>query len=452
MVAANRSNHEKRSSQRVIFPFPVYLSNGGIGETVNISETGLCVGLERDVSNSKVLSLEIEFPFAEKRIRAFGEKIWESVSKKGDRHLLGLRIINPKPDYIAKIQEAGKNKFIINNKIVSLTNEIRTYLLTIKMKCDEFDLSAPSEKQQEVYIVNIQKRIYAALTKYIKNLYKIFPTFNKEEYQIHRKYCQVMLRNVFIDNVEVNRHVLRKPLDYAGDFMLINYYYDFHDKHLGSTTFEKLINHYSLNLFISKSVVRRKEFFKKKIQEVILAKDQAKILSVGSGSARELTELLNEGRINKDFWFDCLDFERESIKGVQKDLAAVEENKKRHLKIMYINKSLIEVVKENNFDFGKKYDFIYSSGLFDYLKDRIASKMIHNLYSLLKEGGELIVTNAGAEVTSEQMYYGMLGEWDLIYRKPADLLKWAKNFDGAKEISIIDTGTRNSFLFFRIRK
>jgi len=452
MPADKGANSELRSDQRVLFPFPVYLSNGMIGETVNISDSGLCVGLERGVSNSLVLSLEIEFPFSEKRVKVFGEKIWEKKSENGGRHLLGLRVINPKPDYLLRIQETQDRRYFVNEGIVNSTNRIRAYLLNIKKKCDQLDRTDPTDKQRGTFLATIQGPVYAALTKYFKDLHKTFPSFHEEAYPIHRKYCQVMLRNVLIDNVEVNRHVLHKPFDYAGDFMLLNYYYDFHDKHLGITTYEKLLNHYSLNLFIAKSVVRRKEFFKRKIRDVIRSKDQARILSVGSGSAKELTELLREERITKDFWFDCLDFEKESIRCVKKELGGITKEAKKHLNITYINKGLRELVMENKFDFGKQYDLIYSSGLFDYLKDRIATRMIHNLFAILDEGGELIVTNASAEDGHERMYYGMLGEWDLLYRRPADLLNWSAELAGVKETAIIDPGAKNSFLFLRLRK
>jgi hypothetical protein len=452
MSTPKGANSELRSDRRVLFPFPVYLSNGIIGETVNVSDSGLCVGLERDVSNSQVLSLEIEFPFSERRVKVFGEKVWARKPENGDRHFLGLKVINPKPDYLQRIQEVKDKRYYVNEGIVNATNRIRAYLLNIKKKCDQLDLTDPTDRKQRSFLATIQRPVYAALTKYLKDLRKKFPSFNDEAYQIHRKYCQVMLRNVLIDNVEINRHVLHKPFDYAGDFMLINYYYDFHDKHLGITTYEKLLNHYSLNLFIAKSVIRRKEFFKKKIRDVIQSNGQARILSVGSGSAKELTELLQEGRVDKNFWFDCLDFEKESIRYVKKELSRIPEGAKKRLNITYINTSLIEIVKENKFDFGKKYDLIYSSGLFDYLKDRIAKRMIHNLFSVLNKGGELIVTNASAAIDHEQMYYGMLGEWDLLYRRPDDLLKWSAELTGAKEAAIIDTGTKNSFLFLRLKK
>jgi extracellular factor (EF) 3-hydroxypalmitic acid methyl ester biosynthesis protein len=452
MRSANGAKDELRSDQRVLFPFPVYMSNGMIGETVNISDTGLCLGLERDVSNSLVLSLEIEFPFSKDRVKVFGEKIWERNSDNGGRHLLGLRVLNPKPDYLSRVREAREKRYYVNEGIVNSTNQIRAYLLGIKKECDQLDHAHPTEKEQKAFLASIQRTVYATLTKYLKGLHKTFPSFSEEAYQIHRKYCQVMLRNVFIDNVEVNRHVLHKPFDYAGDFMLINYYYDYHDKHLGITTYEKLINHFSLNLFISRSVIRRKEFFKKKIRDVIRSKDQARILSLGSGSAKELTELLREGGIRKDFWFDCLDFEKESIRAVKKELDGIKGEAKKHLNITYINKGLIEIVKENSFDFGKPYDLIYSSGLFDYLKDRVATKMVHNLFSVLKADGELIVTNASAKTDHEQMYYGMLGEWDLLYRHPADLLKWTAELSGAKDVAVIDPGAKNAFLFLRLRK
>ena len=146
MPAAKGAKRELRSDQRVLFPFPVYMSNGMIGETVNISDSGLCVGLERDVSNSLVLSLEIEFPFSETRVKVFGEKIWEKKPENGGRHLLGLRVINPKPDYLQRIQEVTDKRYYVNEDIVNSTNRIRAYLLDIKKKSDQLDLAGPTDE------------------------------------------------------------------------------------------------------------------------------------------------------------------------------------------------------------------------------------------------------------------------------------------------------------------
>jgi 2-polyprenyl-3-methyl-5-hydroxy-6-metoxy-1,4-benzoquinol methylase len=442
----------RREKERILFPFPVYLANGEVGETIDLSETGLCVGLERSISNSQILSIEIEFPFSGKRIRVFGRTIWKSFSKKDNKHIVGLRIINPKDEDVKIIKEAISKKVSINDKVVQMTTDIRAYLLNVKKSCDVVDQNGAEEIEQIEFIKEKKKQVYPYITEHIKNLYKIFQSFNQDEYSIHRKYYQIMLSNILLDNIEVNRHARCQPFGYAGDFMLINYYYDFYDKFLGRSTFEKLINYYSLNLFISISVVKRKEFFKKKLQEVINKSKNTKILSVGSGSARELIELLRERSIKNSFSFDCLDFEKEAVACVKKDLEAIDDDGKKLLNISYINKSLIEVVKQGVSGLNKKYDLVYSSGLFDYLTDRIAEKMLRNLFGLVKEGGELIITNASHENSYERMYYEMLGEWELIYRNPDNLLSWTKLLHDIKEKTVLDIGEKNAFLFLRLKK
>ncbi|MBF0486192.1 MAG: methyltransferase domain-containing protein [Candidatus Omnitrophica bacterium] len=446
-----KHKNERRFSQRIFFPFPVRLMDGNWGKTVDISETGLCVACERDIGNAQILALEIEFPFSGVRLRLFGKRAWQSIEQTS-RDLVGVRFLNLKPEDLKVIREEIKRQESLNKDVVGLTNQIRDYLLRLKAECDHFDILHKNKEIVEEFLGKKKLEVRDALTAHFKAIFFFFSAFGPEEYVFHRRYYQMMLGGLLLDIVEVNRHGKQKPMGYAGDFLLINYYYDFFDKYLGGTSFERLINHYSLNLFISLSVVRRKEFFKKKIAEFVSKRSHCSILSVGSGSARELIELVRDKGIVGALDFECLDFEKEAIAHVKAELEVIPRDRKKGLSITYINKSLMDVIKEGFTHTRKRYDFVYSSGLFDYLSDRIAKRMLHNLYSLIKEGGELIITNASIQNTYERMYYEMLGEWELIYRDSKDLLDWASSIDNVGAADMVDIGEENAFLFLRIRK
>jgi extracellular factor (EF) 3-hydroxypalmitic acid methyl ester biosynthesis protein len=63
----------------------------------------------------------------------------------------------------------------------------------------------------------------------------------------------------------------------------------------------------------------------------------------------------------------------------------------------------------------EKYDFVYCSGLFDYLSDRICSKLIKLFFSMVRPGGKVFVTNMHSNNYDNHMME-MLLEWHLIYR------------------------------------
>jgi extracellular factor (EF) 3-hydroxypalmitic acid methyl ester biosynthesis protein len=70
------------------------------------------------------------------------------------------------------------------------------------------------------------------------------------------------------------------------------------------------------------------------------------------------------------------------------------------------------------------YDFIWSSGLFDYLNDKTACFLLRRLKDMLSPGGTIAVGNFGIENPSRS-YMEIVGEWFLIHRSPADLVRLA---------------------------
>jgi SAM-dependent methyltransferase len=70
----------------------------------------------------------------------------------------------------------------------------------------------------------------------------------------------------------------------------------------------------------------------------------------------------------------------------------------------------------------KKYDLIWSAGLFDYLDDRIAALLLKKVWRNLKDGGQIIFGNFGPDNPTRN---GMelVVRWYLIHRTAEDLVK-----------------------------
>jgi SAM-dependent methyltransferase len=162
----------------------------------------------------------------------------------------------------------------------------------------------------------------------------------------------------------------------------MSYIYDFHNKYLGDSSYGKLINFYTCNIPISTSVVKRKNFFKKKILEILHSRTFPKVLSVGSGPARELLELIREARLVKPLYFDCLDFEKRALDYIQTELQKIESKKKSYLHIGFINKNILDLIKDEKIENAfKKYDLVYAS------TDPVINK---RKYQLIKEARAIL--------------------------------------------------------------
>ena len=74
----------------------------------------------------------------------------------------------------------------------------------------------------------------------------------------------------------------------------------------------------------------------------------------------------------------------------------------------------------------QKFDLIYSTGLYDYLDQRTASKLTHRLFDLLNPGGQLLLANFLPDVWICG-YMETFMDWKLTYRTPQQLMDTTVN-------------------------
>lgn len=318
--------------------------------------------------------------------------------------------------------QANSNK----NKIEFLTNEIQNikqYLSKIKKNLDNNDKKNPDISEQSKFLDKIKTPFFEKMNKHFEITSKIFDEFNKEDYIRYQEYY---LRQVFdlLYFPEINKHIYNKPFGYPGDYAIMNYILDYQDDYLGNSSYEKLINHYSCKLPFCQSNVVRKEYFKRKILEESNKCENTKISSVACGSIREFLDLrdfnLNIGQ------FNCIDFEPKVFAFIQEELK--KKNFKSDISIKFILKNIIEISKSGLInEIIKPQNFIYFSGIFDYLPDRLAQKVIMEFVRVLADGGRMIICNSSKKNKRLHSYYEVLGKWIMIYRDEEDLKKLLKN-------------------------
>jgi 2-polyprenyl-3-methyl-5-hydroxy-6-metoxy-1,4-benzoquinol methylase len=454
-----RVTPDRRTSPRFRAVFAVKLKGSSsskeistvLGESINLSHSGACLNLERELMHPSVAILSIKFPMLpdfETRI-----KILWSKSKEG-RISYGVHFLDLKEKFPSILKEALSKYESLNSELIPLVNSMRNFLQGIKNKFDEFDKVYPLVQKQIDFIEGNKKETYKKLDNYFGKIWEIAMRCDEKSYNVHRSYFQQMLHPLVEEIVEINRHIYRKPLGYAGDYMVMNYIYDYQkNKYLGNSSYERLINNYTCNIPIASCNIKRKEFFKRKILKAIKTKDNARIMSVGCGPLRELIELLEEGKVRKPLSFKCVDFEKGAIDYVKSQLEKIDSERKRFLYIEYLHQNIINIIKNKEIkEKIKNQDLIYCSGVIDYLRDRIAGRLVRELFQLLNDKGVLIVCNATLENSSHRAYYEMLGEWSMIYRTKEEMLDWMKGIKDVQEISFEEPPGCSKYLFLRITK
>lgn len=250
-------------------------------------------------------------------------------------------------------------------------------------------------------------------------IFRDIMNFEKENMASGQEDKVYKLKNLFVKKIrkifergELTGWILRKPYGYAGDFKIIEDIYENDPTTIG---FERLFDNYIQMSAISVAVRNRKDDFKRFIARFIRKKQgqPIRIMDLASGPCREIRELLSEENdLCARATFDCYDNDEHSIEFAS-DLLEQYPN------VHFIKENATRIAFRKDIDalIGKKYDFIYSTGLFDYFEERLATKLIANLRRLLAPGGEMIISDVRDKYSNPSVHFmEWVGEWELVYR------------------------------------
>jgi SAM-dependent methyltransferase len=108
-----------------------------------------------------------------------------------------------------------------------------------------------------------------------------------------------------------------------------------------------------------------------------------------------------------------------------------------------------------------EFDFIYSAGLYDYIKTSLLDHakgtiaLTKNLFDLLKPGGTLIVGNFnGNNPRDLRFIMEYVLDWQLIYRSKEDMFDFTRSIpeNTIKEMKILDEPSRVQYFLKVIKK
>lgn len=269
------------------------------------------------------------------------------------------------------------------------------------------------------------------LDRVLDAVFGYFADYEKENSQDESKVYK--MKRFFISHCrslirlgKYNRHVIDKPYGYHGDFMIIEEIY----KNSPDTTgIERCMDNYFLRSAASIATRNRKENFKNYLTDFFRGRsdENMQVLDLASGPCTDIIEFLDcLGDDGKKIQMDCLEHDTNAIQYSQSKL----KNKNYNDQICFIQKNAIKVALTKNvaFHLPKKYDLIFSTGLFDYLDEKISGLLIHNLKNLLKANGLLIISNYRDKWSNPSRHFMEWGgDWELVYRTQDEFIKLFRN-------------------------
>lgn len=210
-----------------------------------------------------------------------------------------------------------------------------------------------------------------------------------------------------------------KPFGYAGDFKIID---DIYQNNPRTTGFDRLWDNWFQLLAAPKAVRERKRDFKKLILDFIKERRNKNIhiMDLACGSAREIKELLEaEPELVKKVTFDCCDLDMRAL-----DYARRMVNGAANVNFFQKNAVRLALKKNIKDEIQQDYDLIYSTGLFDYFDERVATRLVGNLRRLLKKDGMIAIANVRDKYSNSSAgWMEWVVEWYLVYRTETEFEK-----------------------------
>ena len=320
----------------------------------------------------------------------------------------------------------------------------------------DLELSAEPESTRESVrraIIDTEgKKFMRFLDERLKELGGIVGSFNREEHAQHGFYFRKQLWNYILCSPLLKRTNL-KPRGYAGDSVMMQMIYA--NELQGDSTFSKLMHKHPLDHSAARAVRSRRHVIAnmaRRIREYDtgITDGRLKVLSVASGSAIEIDDILVTAGDCEKYHFALLDQDRQALIEAAECINRIEKKLEAKIKVDYINESVRTMLASPQLK-GRwgEFDFIYSMGLFDYLTPRVASAVLRKLFQLLKPGGEMIAGNFHTSNPSKY-YMEYWADWVLYHRTEQEFGDLLGNAASA-EIDIFFDDTESQ-MFLHIRK
>ena len=199
-----------------------------------------------------------------------------------------------------------------------------------------------------------------------------------------------------------------KPRGYAGDAEMLDYVYSGLAPN-NTTSIGKAVFQGTVGGPNGRSVVNRRDMLAERIDQIAELTSRPRILSLACGHLREsnLSKAVVAGTV-------------EEYIGVDQDSKSLDVAKRESSAdcIKFINASVMDVVR-GRIEF-EGFDFAYAAGLFDYLPDELATRLLSKLFSTLNPGGWLLIGNFTPD-NHGRGYMECFMDWRLLCRDETGL-------------------------------
>ncbi|MFH1728272.1 MAG: class I SAM-dependent methyltransferase [Pseudomonadota bacterium] len=433
-------------------------------EVINYSSFGLAI-LHSEVFSDSFDQIEAEFLMNNVLINKPLIKLIRQEKYNDERYLIAFELLSEalsieRISFMGDVEKLIKKNCFEDNKWRELpleykikVFELKDYLYKLKNEIDLVEAENNSSDRQEC-LSEFNKSFVSVFSKLLYNQISyfcsgIFPILNKLDEEKNKEAFSFFHEHLksFINKSKLASKSFKKSSNHVGDHELFSLIYS---KELFSQSlFDQCIESFFINLPEAEGFRERIEYFNNWLIDVFNKneKQDLKILSVVSGSAIELNNLLRSKQLKLKYPLEihCIDQDLNALKQAQATFKELQLGKEAMIKFIFIQKNISSIISAKFTD--DNYDYIYSVGLFDYLSDPVASLAAVNLLKYLKEDGELVIGNSSYEANRKLEMIFLL-KWYIVHRTEKDLLKLFKKI--TKKLHIEPSkDSKNNFVFLK---
>jgi len=201
-----------------------------------------------------------------------------------------------------------------------------------------------------------------------------------------------------------------KPRGYAGDAVMMDYIYGYHDADAASlpSTAAKIFA-FTTRTPAPQAVRFRRGVLAETIDNCASqAAGPIEVVAVAAGHLRELD--LSAAAKNGQAKVVALDQDEDSLQQVARDYSCYGvETREASVRSILANRTRIP-----------DCDLAYTAGLYDYLPDSAATRLTTQMFDALRPGGTLLIANFLPDIL-DAGYMESVMDWHLIYRTDADM-------------------------------
>ena len=144
-----------------------------------------------------------------------------------------------------------------------------------------------------------------------------------------------------------------------------------------------------------------------------------------------------------------IDFNEPTLEFAETKLRQIARENSRTTSMQFVHRSVHDLLKQASRSQDapeEKYDLVYCAGLFDYLNDKVCSRLTQLFFRWLNPGGAVMVTNVHAD-QPVRGFMEHLQEWSLVLRNERQMMDLAP--DRPQERVYADKTGANVFLLLR---